>query len=122
MNDYEKASLDRFTTLKISPALNLQPSREAFEKERGGQAETLLAGLSQETMESPKKLAPALSETYGAGAELYFTQIVRYEDSGNFYPEEDEETVQEEAELESVIQATGADSDQTIGTDAYDES
>lgn len=122
MNDYEKAFLDRVAKLRISPGPEFAAlTREAFEKEWGGQADSLLSGLNQQTLESPKKLASVLSKTYGDGALQYFTQIAKYAESGNFHPEEDQEQLQEEAELESVIQETGADNEESTGSDAINE-
>ena len=122
MNAYERAFLDHVTRLNISPGPDFAAlTREAFEKEWGGQADALLAGLNRKTLESPKKLASALSQTYGEGALQYFKQIVRYAESKSLHPE-DAEDEHEQGVLESVISEIEADSPETPGPDAFDES
>ena len=50
--------------------------------------------------------------TYGEGAEQYLLLIVKYADSGDFRPAEEEESEKEEEELESVIDEVQANSEQ----------
>lgn len=112
MNAYEKVFLARIAKLNISPGPDFAAlTKEALEREWGGQVVALLAGISQKTLESPKKFASALYKVYGEGAMKYFAQIIRYAESGKFHPGKDEESERQEAELEAIIQEVGADPD-----------
>jgi hypothetical protein len=122
LNAYEKVFLGRIAKLNISPGPDFAAlTREALEREWGGQVVALLAGISQKTLESPKKFASALYKTYGDGAMKYFAQIVRYAESGKFHSGEDEESKREERDLESIIQEIGANPDENAVQDFLDE-
>jgi hypothetical protein len=115
LNAYEKVFLARITKLNISPGPDFAAlTKEALEKEWGGQVVALLAGISQKTLESPKKFASAMYKLYGEGAMKYFSQIVRYAESGKFHPGKDEESERQEAELEAIIQDVGANDDNAV--------
>lgn len=110
MNELGKAFVERMTRLKISPGPNFAAlTKQALEGEWGGEGDALLAGLSRETLESPKRLASELFRSYGEGAMNYLAIIAKFAESGNFHPEEDQELAREEEELESVIQETGSE-------------
>lgn len=121
MNAYEKVFLERIAKLNISSGPDFAAlTKEALEREWGGQVVALLAGIGQATLESPKKFASALYKLYGDGAMKYFAQIVRYAESGKFHPGEDQPS-QEEVDLESIIQEIGANPDENPVQDFLDE-
>lgn len=105
----------RITKLNISAGPYFAAlTKEALEREWGGQVVALLAGISQKTLESPKKFASALYKIYGEGAMKYFSQIVIYAESGKFHPEKDQESERQEAELKAIIQDVGANDDNAV--------
>lgn len=107
MNDYEKAFVERINGLKIAPGPAFASLvRVALGREMGGEEESLLSGLSQATLEDPRRLAMELYNTYGEGAMQYLVMIVRFAESGEYHPEEDQELEREDEELESVIGET----------------
>ena len=109
MNEYEKGFVEAIARLKILPGPEFATlTKAALERAVGGEEESLLEGVSQATIEDPAKLAAQLLGSYGDGAVQYLTMIVRYAESGEFHPEEDEELEKEEEELESVIEETGS--------------
>lgn len=119
MNEYEKAFVERIAALKIPPGPTFAALvKGALEGEWGGEGDAMLKGLSQETIGDPAKFASQLFKTYGSGAMRYLTLIVKFADSGNFHPEEDQESEREEEELESVIQEVDAEAGQTEEKDA----
>ena len=114
--------MGRINKLNISPGPDFAAlTKEALEREWGGQVIALLAGISQKTLESPKNLASALYKMYGDGAMKYFAQIIRYAESGKFRSGEDEESKREEADLESIIQELGASPDDSAVQDYLNE-
>jgi hypothetical protein len=119
LNEYEKAFVKHIARLRITPGPHFALlSKEALEGEFGGEGDALLKGLSQPILEDPRKFASVLYRTYGTGALQYFTMIVKYAESGNFHPEQDEELEREEEELESVVQDVETNSEQEEQTDA----
>jgi len=112
MNMIEKAFLERIAELRIDPGPTFaELTRGALEGEWGGEGGELLKGISQQTLEDPKRFASELLKTYGDGAEKYLMLIVKYADSGTFHPEEEQELEKEEEELESVVEEVDAQSD-----------
>ena len=104
MNMYEKAFVERIGKCGIAKGPEFASlTKEAFEREWGGEGVELLTGLRLKTLEDPKKFASEMTKTYGEGAMQYFTLIVRYAESGKFRPEEEMEEEREEQELESVF-------------------
>jgi hypothetical protein len=104
LNEYEKAFIEHMARLKIPPGPTfIALTKGALEGEFGGQGGALLSGLSQSTLGDPTKFAKELFKMYGDGAMQYFATIVRYAESGNFHPEEDQELEREEEELGSVV-------------------
>jgi len=113
MNELEKAFLERIAELKIEPGPTFaELTKEALESEWGGEGDELLKGMSRESLEDPKRLASELIKTYGDGAERYLLLIVKYADSGDFHPEEEQDLEKEEVELESVVNEVNTDSEQ----------
>ena len=111
MNEYEKAFVERMAQLKFSAGPTFAAlTKEALEREWGKEGDAPLAGLDDETLESPEKLARELYKVYGSEALRYFSLIARYAESGDFKPEEERESDEEEKELESVIQEVDEDS------------
>ena len=112
MNEYEKAFVQRIGALKVSPGPAFASLvRAALGREMGGEERFLLAGLSLDTLEDPGWLAAALYGTFGVGSLLYLAMVVRFAESGEYRPEEEQELEREDEELESVIDETGSNAD-----------
>jgi hypothetical protein len=104
--------IERMARLKIPPGPTfIALTKGALEGEFGGEGDALLKGLSQSALEDPTKFAKELFNMYGDGAMQYFAMIVRYAESGNFHPEEDQELEREEEELGSVVKEVEGDSE-----------
>ena len=112
LNEYEKAFVEHIDRLGLGGPNFARLTREALESEFGGEAQVLLGGMSQGTLDDPGLFASELFKSYGMDALRYYVVIVKYADSGKFNPEEEAEEEQEEEELESIFKETVSASDQ----------
>jgi len=116
LNEYEKAFVEHIAQLNISGPNFAALAREALEAEYGGEIDSVLNGLTQETLRNPEKFAVEVFKVFGTQAMQYYVTIIKYAESGNFHPEEDAELEKEEEELESLVHKLGPDSEQGSGT------
>ena len=103
MNEYEEAFVDHVEELGIDGPTFSALVKESLEAEYGGEIDAVFKGLSQETLEDPEKFATEVFKAFGTGAMQYYVAILRYAESTNFHPAEDQETKKEEDELESIL-------------------
>lgn len=80
--------------------------RQAMEAEYGGEINSMLSGIKQQTFENPKKFAKELSKTFGETAMQYFVTIIKFGESGRFHPEEDLEQQKADEDFESLVRET----------------
>jgi hypothetical protein len=113
MNEYEKAFVDHVEELGIGSEAFPALVREALEAEYGGEIDAVFKELSQETLESPEKFATEVFRVFGTSAMQYYVSILKYAESGNFHPQEDQELQKEEDELKSIVEDVGSDAGNT---------
>ena len=117
MNDYEKVFLDKVSELKIDGPTFSALVRQSLEAEYGGEIDTVLSSLDEESLENPKKVAAELYKTFGNDVMRYFVTILKYAESGKFQPQTDSELEEEEQTLASLVRDTEADSGNDSATE-----
>jgi hypothetical protein len=117
LNEYEKAFIEHMATSGIAGADFARLVRDAYQAEFGGQGDALLAGLSPQALEDPRRFASEVYKEYGMGALQYYSMIVRYVDSGKFNPAEEAEEEAEDADLESIVEEVESNSEQETNGD-----
>jgi len=112
LNEYERAFVDHMARSGIAGSDFARLTKEVFEAEIGGGGDTLLKGLSQQTLEDPELFATEMYKTFGLGVLQYYVMIVRYVDAGKFHPREEADEEAEKDDLESIINELGSDPEQ----------